>query len=147
MRNAWFLSLLLATPLATAQIYRWVDEAGVTQFSQSPPPDRTATTIRPPPEAGIAPEAARRTFQERVLQGVDDYLEDRSLAAQRQAQAQERHAQRERQCQAARQNQAHLEQTRLRRVRLPDGGFVELTEAERARRLAEAQESIRQYCP
>ncbi len=41
------LLLLLATPLAgAAQIFTWVDDRGVTHFSETPPPENTAESRR-----------------------------------------------------------------------------------------------------
>lgn len=146
MYRSWPLSLLLITGIAAGQVYRWVDEAGVAQYSQSPPPDRIATPIAPPPAPSIAPEMARQHFQEQVQQGLDDYLEDRSLAAEKQGAAQEQAARWERNCQSARQNQAALQLENIRRIQLPDGSYAQLTDAERSKRLVETREQIDQYC-
>lgn len=40
------LAILLATP-ALAQVYKWVDEDGVTHYSQQPPPGGEAQVINP----------------------------------------------------------------------------------------------------
>lgn len=52
---ACLLALLLATP-AAAEVYKWVDEQGVTHYSQQPPPGAEAQVIDPniarPSDAG-----------------------------------------------------------------------------------------------
>ena len=61
-RTVIYLSLLLTLPAAlasAAQVYTWLDEAGVTHFSETPPPD-PATDIQlvdilPPPASADTP--------------------------------------------------------------------------------------------
>jgi Domain of unknown function (DUF4124) len=43
-RYALILVLAAAAPLARAEIYKWVDENGVTNYSNTPPATRKATT-------------------------------------------------------------------------------------------------------
>ena len=45
------LALALAAATAAAQIYKWVDEKGVTHYSESPPPDKKATKVETGPAA------------------------------------------------------------------------------------------------
>jgi hypothetical protein len=63
------LALLLLPCLAGAQsIYKWVDERGVTHFSENPPPDgKAATKVEVKPTTG--PEKPRdENWKERELQ-------------------------------------------------------------------------------
>ena len=68
------LACLVALPLAAAaqQMYKWVDEKGVTHYSDSPPPDGKADAkkidIRPVPPS--APVAAPPTWQQKEEQDV-----------------------------------------------------------------------------
>ncbi|MFW5969188.1 MAG: DUF4124 domain-containing protein, partial [Halofilum sp. (in: g-proteobacteria)] len=50
---AALLPLIPAT--AMAEVYKWVDEDGVTHYSQEPPPEGTPTVITP---VGEAPSSA-----------------------------------------------------------------------------------------
>jgi Domain of unknown function (DUF4124) len=43
-RLAFVLSLVVIAPLARAEIYKWVDDNGVTNYSNTPPASRKATT-------------------------------------------------------------------------------------------------------
>ncbi|RUL63984.1 DUF4124 domain-containing protein [Dyella dinghuensis] len=40
-RLSFALALLLVAPIASAQVYKWVDAKGTTHFSESPPPAGT----------------------------------------------------------------------------------------------------------
>ena len=56
MRRIVFLvALALAATTAAAQIYKWVDEKGVTHYSESPPPDKKATKVETGPASAPAP--------------------------------------------------------------------------------------------
>ena len=58
-RLAFFLALLLSIPAPAHAIYKWVDEKGVTHFSEYPPPDgKKAQKIEPkvtPPSSDAKP--------------------------------------------------------------------------------------------
>jgi hypothetical protein len=62
------LALALALP-AAAQMYKWVDEKGVTHYTETPPPDRKSTKveIRPSPPAARASDASE-SWKERDLE-------------------------------------------------------------------------------
>ena len=70
--------------LAHAQVYKWVDEKGVTQYSASPPPaGKGQTIIRTPataPGAAARPAGKTQTWQEKEA----GFRERRAAAAERQ---------------------------------------------------------------
>ena len=58
-----YLSLLLSLPASlssAAQVYTWIDNAGITHFSETPPPDPATDTqlvdIQPPPAPANTPD-------------------------------------------------------------------------------------------
>jgi hypothetical protein len=72
---SFFLALALAAPLASAETYKWVDEKGVTNYSNNPPPtaaqaakpaqkveDRISTYEQDPALKGQQP--SRSAYQE-----------------------------------------------------------------------------------
>ncbi len=59
------------TPGAQAQIYKWVDEKGVTQYSTTPPPGKGQKIINTPapvPGAAAKPAAKQKTWQEKEVE-------------------------------------------------------------------------------
>ncbi len=70
-------TLLISAPLA-AKTYRWVDENGVTVYSQKPPPAGPVIEIKPPPPPAISPEEAQRKLDAQK-QRLEDLREDRAL--------------------------------------------------------------------
>src|SRR5262245_32051648 len=84
-----------ATPALSAQLYKWVDERGVTNYSNQPPADPNAagnvrpvegnlSVYSPDPALTRAVGAFRQEISNRGLADRVDYLE-RELAAERQA--------------------------------------------------------------
>jgi hypothetical protein len=136
---------LLASTFAHAQIYRWVDEQGVTVYSNTPPPSGGAQRIKPPPPPAEDPEQTRQRMEAR-RQAMDDLFEDRELAQQKFAQERKRMAVRNSNCQGARANLEKLATSAQSLVRLPDGSYVRFTEEERQQRMLEAQNQINRSC-
>jgi hypothetical protein len=127
-------------------MYRWVDEHGVTVYSQSPPPEGEARQIRPPPPPAESPEAIQHNLTEQ-LQRLHDAREDREVADQARRQQQERQELKRRNCAAARANLTNLERLGGGLLQLPDGQYVRLTEEERQTRMTEARQQISENCP
>ena len=85
--GALILVALFAAP-AGAEIYKWVDEKGVVNYSESPPPKGRARVITPegPPVSVYTPPAPREpAAAERELKNRVSDLEQ-TLARERQAQ-------------------------------------------------------------
>lgn len=146
------LSVLLALSALTvqAEIYRWVDDQGVTQYSQTPPTGRDASTVKPPPAPSIDPEQARREQQRQITESLDDYLEDRALAKEKRAKAEEDQARKDKNCEAGRFNLSNLQSDStkkiVRQIRKPDGTIVPLSDDERQQKIKEAEAVIKENC-
>lgn len=144
-----FLSAVLVSCMcapSSARVYRWVDENGVTVYSQTPPPagdwDRLKTRPGPP---ATDQEAARERLKTRIEESLDAEQE-RQRAAEEQAKKAEKEAKREQSCNAARQNLETLQNLGTRMVRTPDGRHLRLSEEEVAAKIDEAQRQIKEYC-
>jgi hypothetical protein len=130
-----------------AGAYRWVDENGVTIYSQTPPPGQVETeTIAPPPPPPADPnetwENLNRQWQE--MQDREDARMDRKEQATKD---QERQEARATNCEAARHNLKGLAEGRFRiRIKEPDGGYRVLPAEERQAKIEKAQEMIRENC-
>lgn len=141
-----FASLLLAIGVspALAGMYKWVDEQGITHYSQTPPPSGNAQQIKPPPtpadsEAAVKRlEAQRQEAQKRHEAGQQDARESQKSA--------ESQAIREESCRLARQNLNTLEAHSRVAVRDADGNMKRLSEEERQTQLSEAKKQVDEYC-
>ncbi len=153
------LSLALAlaagasAPPARAEAYRWVDESGVTVYSQRPPPAVDSTQVRPAPQPSLD---ERRAAQERTRTQAEqdfDRREDSAQATGDPAQA-SADAAKEAQikaakaanCEAARKNLETLEKHGKGRLRTPDGKQVYLSKDELAGKKDEARAQIDTNC-
>ena len=61
-------ALAFAGALAQAAIYKWVDEKGVTHFSEQAPPDGKATKIETKPAPGKPQDAKPESWKDRELE-------------------------------------------------------------------------------
>jgi hypothetical protein len=83
-RSTIALALLLMTPLASAQVYKWKDASGVEHYSQTPPSSaikfkevKPATEVPPTPAASTA-EPAKAATPQPTTTTVADTPENRS---------------------------------------------------------------------
>jgi len=153
-RTALLVLLTTACCAHAGEIYRWVDENGVVNFTQQKPKDVSAqqlTTVaggptivrnnaqRPAPVAGDVPAADKplNTSQQQML---DD------LHAAEQARREEVARIRAANCQKSRKVLAQLSAKDRIRVRADDGSERVMSEEERQQRIEEAQQGIVQNC-
>ena len=137
------LGVALASPGLLAEMYKWIDDEGQVQYSQSPPPGRPAQTIEPPPkvDSKSAREKLKQQLQDFELRG--DKRHEKEEADQK---TQEQAGERKAACEAARDRLTRLEShPRIRRVE-KDESRTRLTEEERQAAIAEARKKIEEHC-
>jgi len=123
-----------------ADIYKWVDDKGVTHYSQQPPVDKQvktldSTAIEPGKIGTVAP--VKREATPEPSQAEQDAA---AIKARDQAQAQKL-------CDSAKFNLDVLQtHTRLQRKDDKTGEPVRMTEEERQTAIKEQQERIRLFC-
>jgi hypothetical protein len=144
-----FLLVACASVAAQARVYRWVDEDGVTVYSQTPPPTGEATTVRT--DAGPNAEetaAARERLRRQIEQDFDANQEARQLRQTKveEAAEAEQHRLEEGNCEAARHNLNALANLGARMVRTPDGEYTRLSENEVQRLMQQARDQIKELC-
>lgn len=92
---ALFLILLLSISAPAHAIYKWVDEKGVTHFSEYPPPDgKKAQKIEPkvtPPSSDAKPTDWKQREQEMRKSKIEQDQRDEAQKARVQNNAAERH--------------------------------------------------------
>jgi hypothetical protein len=145
MKPLVLLCLLLTAATTHAGMYRWVDEFGVTHYSQTPPPDQDADKIAPPPPPAVDPEEARRRL-DKQLQAVDDRREDRELAAEEKRRQKEALQIDQQNCANARANMEKLERSSNRLVKSPDGTYTRFSEEQRQQHIEKARTIIDKHC-
>lgn len=136
---------LVALP-ATAEMYRWVDENGVTVYSQSPRPDGGGETIKVAPGPSAEEAAAGRERMERYLEQRQETRDALEQEAKEREETEAAAAQRKANCRAARGNLERYQTLGRRRIKTPEGEYVYLGEAEVAERIRRAESQVGKYC-
>lgn len=138
--------LALLPARGMTEIYKWTDDSGEVQYSQTPPPAGTAVeTIEGAPPPADDPDKIRQRLQ-RQLEVLDD---EKALRDEEHAYRKKHKENQEiirKNCETARSNLANLHQGGQKRFRTPSGEIKYLTEEERARRIEEANKQIKEYC-
>jgi hypothetical protein len=131
---------------ALAEVYRWVDEEGVTVFSQRPPPVGAATQVRTP----AGPSEAERQAAQARLRGLAetsvDRRDDRGNKDDKAAKEKQVQAKKDADCDAARKNLDTLINHGKGRIKKPDGTFGYLGKDELAGQIEAAKAQIAANC-
>lgn len=148
-RLAVALFALCTCATVSPAMYRWVDENGVTVYSQTPPPSGNAVTItKQPPFSADDSTATPERIKKRREQALDEG-EARKEAEAAQAQKvkkAENDGRRAANCEAARANLEKLRTLGRRRVRTPDGKVLRLSGEQVRTRIEKARIQIEDYC-
>jgi len=125
--------------------YRWVDENGVTHYTQTPPPDKSATRIPPPPPPSSDGQKAwdqlDRRWQENEIRNDARQKQEQKAAEEADVQAA-----REKNCQAARNNLEILQSTPRKLIRTPDGEYHRIDPAVRQEQIEKAEKMVQENC-
>ena len=139
MRTFFLTAALLMglSPMCmAAQIYKWVDEQGVTHFDAQPPQGRQAETVVTPSSSSGTSAASPRSNTIGDQQAIDKSV--KSQVAEQQAQLKVF-------CEQARTNLAQLQNNPRLREEV-DGEMRRLSDADRQERTAETQRQIAENC-
>ena len=139
-----FIALALAAIplLATAEVYRWVDDRGQVHYSQTPPKGRAAEPIGPP----AAPQAApNQDSLNQSLKDANDAAPRKKAEADRVAQTQ---ASLDDYCRQLREQLAYLDAKTARRLGATDdkGNVTRVTEEEFQQRRNDVLKSLSERC-
>ena len=114
--------VLLVTALAApglpaafgAGIYKWVDDKGVTHYSESPPEGRASSTLKPPPplSGGTVGAPVPKSWQEKEQEFQRRRAEREETESKKAAKDAEDRVARERRCRIARNRLHVLQQPR-----------------------------------
>jgi len=166
MHRKWLLLVLLpiATAILGATLYKWVDERGVTHYSETPPAKQKAQEIRiqpppasgaetvEPPQAPAAPgveggkAAPPKTWQEKAAEAQKRREGAEKKEEEERALAQEMAQERKKRCLAAQDNLHALQTARPVYWINERGERVYFDDAKRAAEIARAKLEIRSYC-
>ena len=131
---------------ANATAYRWVDENGVTVYSQSPPPSGDAVAIQKQPAPSAADAQRARERLRTQLEDAQDKKDDHKRIAAEEKETDQARQQREDSCRAARKNLEGFENLGRRMVKTTDGEYLRLSEDQVAAQISKARNEIEESC-
>ncbi|MES9963204.1 MAG: DUF4124 domain-containing protein [Candidatus Sedimenticola sp. 20ELBAFRAG] len=141
--------MLLSAGLATAGVYRWVDESGRVHFGDRPPvreAEEVEVHEQNPASGEVADDAAvemkRKEKQRRML---DMYQEEREAKKQAKSKEKAMKKQRATRCTYARNRLKTYQRAALYEP-TADGGRRYLSDGERDREIAEAKSAVKHWC-
>lgn len=128
-----------------ADIYTWVDEAGVTQYAQQAPAGTNATLVEVPPPPPIDYQKAQHELDELILQQEveaekqQELIENDKIVAEQAANEKEN-------CRIAKQNLEMNQDNPGRRWMDKDGNVHGPDENIRQEKIKQSQQQIDQFC-
>lgn len=142
---AALLAAALVLPAAQATMYRWVDENGITVYSQTPP---EGDSVRIEKQAGpsAAEQEAARTRLEDQIKASSEAAEAAQTTAREEAAKAEQEKRRGTNCEIARRNLQTLQDLGPRMLRTPEGEYIRPSEQDVAERTAKANAQIEEFC-
>lgn len=142
-RLTGFLLVFGFHQLATAAMYKWVDEEGVTHYTQQPPPDGIqAETLKPPPK--VDTDAAIEKLDSQQKQ-VEELREGRLKGKEEEMKKAEEAALQKENCRKATEKLSSLERPRVNLVN-EDGSYTRVTEEYRQEQMEIAKERVKEFC-
>ena len=140
------LSATLLSTTINAEIYKWTDDNGETQYSQVPPPGGVNSVkiqgAAPPTDN---PDTTSDTLQEQV-EALNEELVEKETSEKKEALRKQIDDAYERNCTTAKNNLAKLQAGGNKRYLMPDGKVTHLTEEQRQQRINDAKDQIDEFC-
>lgn len=135
------LSLIMMAP-ANAASYKWLDENGNVVYSQQPPEEGPYEVIKTkkPNSVSLQPTPAQSSFTESVKERDAEAELDRKV----QQEVEKDQQMRADNCKAAKHNLETY--TVYRRIKNDQGEIIRLDDNERAKRIQEAKDAIKEFC-
>ena len=137
---------ILLSATIQAGVYRWVDENGVTVYSQVPPPvgvqkKRIDAPVPPPVTEEEAWKAVNQDWK--AMHDRQDIIKEQATADSERA---EKTQNEEKNCAIAQRTLEELENSGRKRVKTADGKIQRMSAKEREQQLTKAREMESQYC-
>lgn len=134
------LLLTLSVSAMASQVYKWVDDKGVTHFGTQPPQGQPATQIntKVPQIRSVAPTSTPSTDSASDAQKAIDEKVKQDVAA--------KEDERKKYCEQVRTSLSQLKNNPRIRVTEENGEVRRIDENERQTRIQEAEKAIQEHC-
>lgn len=141
--NIFPLLLVLATGSAGAEMFKWTDANGNTQYSQHPPAGVQAERLKSAPAPQSAP--APKSLQQQV-EDMDKRAEEQNKRKAEAAKKKQDAANRKINCENAHKNIEQLNYGGNRLMKMPDGSYQRLDEKQKQAQLEKNRKAIEAFC-
>ena len=145
LRISFIAIVFCFSSVVYADIYSWVDEAGVTHYAQEAPVGIDATLFEVPPPPPIDHQKAQHELDELILQQEVDAAKQHELAENDKIAA-DLAANEKENCQIAKQNLKMYQDNPGRRWMDKDGNVHGPDENIRQEKIKQSQQQIDQFC-
>ena len=138
-------ALFIVTPLNAGQVYKWVDEDGVTQYGERPPSNKDYSTVK---TYGNSPSGAKAA-NERLDTQRKDQADSKKKAVNYEKEKKIRDENAKvlaENCNSAKANLKTIEDNARIRIVGEDGEFRYLSEEEKQAQMNTAKEVIKENC-
>lgn len=136
--------LVAAGPVVAAEVYRWVDDEGVTHYTSTPPPDRDADKVDASNPPADDPETRRKEIED-LSESNKVHIYKKRLEREAAERRENELAQRRAHCNRLRDQRQTLLTSPQVREHGEDGPRV-LSQEERERKLEEIERRIEERC-
>jgi len=138
--------VLLIANTAYAEVYKWVDKAGQTHYSQLPPTDYEADIIKTRPGPQVEPAESQQAVENLIEQQASDAAlrEENKI---KQTQQQEQRETKSKNCEIAKNNLTKYQNNPNGRTRNAAGEYIRVDENERQQKIEQLKQDIQKYCP
>jgi hypothetical protein len=143
LAGALLWAALLLAPACQAGVYKWVDEKGVTHYTEEPPRGRSARSMSSPaPKPAETAPGETKSWQEK-----DAEFRVRQMEREQAEQAEKRNLEKKQQACAEARDQLRRMEAAGYLYRLDEKGErVALDDASQARSLEQARKRVQSYC-
>ncbi len=138
--------LLLSSTAIEAKIYKWIDSDGITQYTQSPPPEDVSSEEIPTQTYDAEAAAQSKQALQKRIDALNQRRDDKKQAKNKDEKTSEEQKEREKYCEVAKQRLAEFQTGRPLAQEQADGSFVRMTEEQLAAQIATVQEKITELC-
>ena len=146
LRLSAIIAGILLSAALHAGVYRWVDENGVTVYSQVPPPaDIEKKLMEAPPPPPVSEEKAWEEVNRdwREMRDRQDVTKEQAIAD---SEKQEKQQKQEENCETAQRSIKELRNPDIKFIQKRDGTTERLSAKEREKQLSKARDMEEEYC-
>jgi len=141
-----FFVLFTLNSTSFADVYKWIDDEGITHYSQQAPRDHQAKIIKAPPPPARDPNEAQKeldTLIEKQSGTFEEKEQQRRLARE----AANDKAERDQYCRVKKHNLEQFQNNPGRRMVDADGVVTEPNEEQRQKKIIQIKQQLADKCP